>query len=161
MEDPDDAADDGAAEAFAEAGFYSSVWAIEQLFRTFKTEGFNIERLTVADDAARRRLIMAALVAAVTVRQLDHARDGAGAPSSLRPLADAIDAVDLPLLKAFTPSCRAGPSGRKTPIPKARSPTRPGCAPASAAGQATTANQPLSSCSTNGSPYKPPKMAQT
>lgn len=85
---------------------------------------------------------MAALVAAVTVRQLDHARDGAGAPSSLRPLADAIDAVDLPLLKAFTPSCRAGPSGRKTPIPKARSPTRPGCAPASAAGQATTANQP-------------------
>jgi hypothetical protein len=50
-------------EAMAVADLYRRRWAIEQLFRTLKTEGFNIEDIDIGDDAPRSRLVMAALVA--------------------------------------------------------------------------------------------------
>ncbi len=85
-------------EAWEVAALYRRRWAIEQLFRTLKTQGFDVEGLRIKDAAPRNKLIMAALVAAVCVQQLVHARDGG--PGKLRPLADAFEPDDQPLLQA-------------------------------------------------------------
>ena len=90
-----------ADEAFALAGLYRRRWAIEQLFRTLKTGGFDIEGIGVADQTPLKNLVMAALVAAVSVQQLVHARDGAPDPAPLRPLTDAFEPEDAPLLQAL------------------------------------------------------------
>lgn len=90
-----------AAEAFAVANLYRRRWCIEQLFRTLKTRGFDIEGVLIQDEAPLCRLTMAALVAAVTIQQLVHARDGDQGPGSLRPLTDAFEPEDQPLIEAF------------------------------------------------------------
>ena len=100
------------------ADLYRRRWAIEQLFRTLKTEGFDVEGLSIAADAPRARLVVAALVAAVIVQQLVHARDGTQGPSPLRPLTDAFDAADLPLLKAFTAKLQGKTARQKNPHPE-------------------------------------------
>ncbi|WKL26413.1 transposase [Sinorhizobium meliloti] len=56
---------------------YRRRWAIEQLFRTLKTQGFDIEGIRIEDEVPRSKLVTAALIAAVSVQQLVHARDGA------------------------------------------------------------------------------------
>jgi hypothetical protein len=66
------------ADAWAVADLYKRRWAIEQLFRTLKSQGFDIENLDIEDAAPRLRLIAAAVVAGVCVQQLVHARDGDG-----------------------------------------------------------------------------------
>lgn len=109
---------ESAAEAFAVAELYRRRWAIEQLFRTLKTAGFDVEGLEIDDAGARRRLVMAALVAAVTVQQLVHARDGTQGPSPLRPLTDALEAADLPLLKAYTAKLQGKTARQKNPHPE-------------------------------------------
>src|SRR5215213_8264961 len=42
-----------AAEAFAVADLYRRRWAIEQLFRTLKTKGFDIEAVRIGEDGPR------------------------------------------------------------------------------------------------------------
>ncbi len=74
-----------AAEAFAVADLYRRRWAIEQLFRTLKTKGFDIEALRIGEDAPRASSSMAALVAAVTIQQLVHARDGGAGKAASGP----------------------------------------------------------------------------
>ncbi|WP_245314323.1 IS4 family transposase, partial [Rhizobium sp. R634] len=65
-----------ADEAAAVIALYRRRWTIEQLFRTLKTQGFDIEGLRIEDEGALSNLVMAAFVAAVIVQQLVHARDG-------------------------------------------------------------------------------------
>ena len=77
---------------------YRKRWAIEQLFRTLKTQGYDVEGLRIEGTVPRTKLVMAALVAAVHVQQLVHARDGG--PGPLRPLTDAFEPEDQPLLEA-------------------------------------------------------------
>jgi hypothetical protein len=107
-----------AAEAIAVADLYRRRWAIEQLFRTLKTKGFDIEGLLVADEAPLRNLVMATLVAAVTIQQLVQARDGAGGPGALRPLTDAFEPEDQPLLEAFCTKLEGKTERQKNPHPK-------------------------------------------
>ena len=57
------------------AGFYRQRWLIEELFRTLKTRGSDIERVSVAEGPFEK-LAVAAIIAAVTVLQLGRARDG-------------------------------------------------------------------------------------
>lgn len=90
-----------AADAFAIADLYRRRWCIEQLFRTLKTRGFDIEGLLIEDEAPLCRLVMATLIAGVTIQQLVHARDGDQGPGPLRPLTDAFEPHDQPLLEAF------------------------------------------------------------
>lgn len=90
-----------AGEALAIADLYRRRWAIEQLFRTLKTRGFDIEGVRVEDEAPLKNLVTATLVAAVTVQQLVHARDGDPDPGRLRPLTDAFEPEDQALLRAF------------------------------------------------------------
>jgi hypothetical protein len=107
-----------AAEAFAVANLYRRRWAIEQLFRTLKTQGFDIEDVLIEDQVPLRNLVMAALVAAVTIQQLVHARDGEQGPGPLRPLTDAFEPEDQPLLEAFTATLEGKTLRQKNPHPK-------------------------------------------
>jgi DDE family transposase len=109
---------ENAAEAFAVAGLYRRRWVIEQLFRTLKAQGFDIEGLLVEDEAPLRRLVMATLIAAVTIQQLVHARDGIQGPEPLRPITDAFEPEDAPLLEAFCAKLEGKTERQKNPHPK-------------------------------------------
>jgi hypothetical protein len=106
-----------AADAFTVAALYRRRWAIEQLFRTLKTGGFDIEGALIEDETPLKNLVMAALVAAVTVQQLVHARDGAAGPGPVRPLTDAFEPEDSPLLEAFTRQLEGKTQRQKNPHP--------------------------------------------
>jgi hypothetical protein len=106
-----------AAEAFAVADLYRRRWAIEQLFRTLKTEGFDIEGAQIADEAPLKNLVMAALIAAVSVQQLVHARDGVAGQGSIRPLTDAFEPEDAPILQALCRQLEGKTARQKNPHP--------------------------------------------
>jgi len=106
------------AEAITVAGLYRRRWAIEQLFRTLKTKGFDIESLPFSDDPPRERLVTATLIAAVTIQQLVHAREGVQGPSPLRPITDAFEETDRPLLRAFTAELEGKTARQKNPHPE-------------------------------------------
>jgi hypothetical protein len=105
-----------AADAFAVAELYRRRWAIEQLFRTLKTQGFDVEGLRIEEPAPRNRLVTAALIAAVTIQQLVHARDGG--PGPLRPASDAFEPDDIPLLEACCAELEGKTARQKNPHPK-------------------------------------------
>jgi hypothetical protein len=105
-----------AAEAWAVAELYRRRWAIEQLFRTLKTDGFDLEDLSIEEPAPRNRLIAAAVIAAVCIQQLVHARDGG--PGPLRPVSDAFAPEDLPLLEACCAQLEGKTQRQKNPHPK-------------------------------------------
>jgi Transposase DDE domain len=100
------------------ADLYRRRWAIEQLFRTMKTQGFDIEGLRIEEDTPRCNLVMAALIAAVTVQQLVHARDGADAQGRLRPAVDAFEEDDIPLLEALCTKLEGKTQRQKNPHKK-------------------------------------------
>jgi hypothetical protein len=107
------------AQALAVADLYRRRWTIEQLFRTLKTQGFDIEGVLVEEEAPLRRLVMATLVAAVIVQQLVHARDGTtGRPAPLRPVTDAFHPEDIPLLEAFCAKLQGKTERQKNPHPE-------------------------------------------
>jgi hypothetical protein len=107
-----------AAEAFEIANLYRRRWAIEQLFRAMKTQGFDIEGLRIEDEAPLANLVMAIFIAAVVAQQLVHARDGALEQGSLRPLTDAFEPEDRPLLEAFNAKLEGNTQKQKNPHPK-------------------------------------------
>ena len=96
---------------------YRRRWAIEQLFRTMKTDGFNIEAVRMENDTPREILATATLVAAVTIQQLVHAREGANEPR-LRPLIDAFEPEDQPVLEAFCAQVEGKTQRQKNPHPR-------------------------------------------
>ena len=104
--------------AFNIADLYRRRWAIEQLFRTMKTQGFDVEGLRIEDDTPRCNLAMAALVAAVTVQQLVHARDGGEKTGPLRPIIDVFDEEDRPLLEALCAKLEGKTDRQKNHHPK-------------------------------------------
>lgn len=105
-----------AAQAWAVVELYRKRWAIEQLFRTLKTKGFDIEGLRIKDPEPRDKLVMATLIAAVVIQQMVHARDGG--PGPLRPCTDAFDPEDIPLLEAFCAKLEGKTERQKNPHPK-------------------------------------------
>lgn len=104
-------------EALEVADLYRRRWAIEQLFRAMKTQGFDIEALRIADDEPFSKLAAAALIAAIAVQQLVHARDG-GPIERLRPASDAFELDDAPLLEAFCAKLEGKTACQKNPHPK-------------------------------------------
>ncbi len=107
-----------AGQALAAAELYRRRWAIEQLFRTLKTQGFDIEGLRIEDDAPRCNLVMAALVAAVTVQQLVHAREGRAGPRPIQPLTDAFEPEDTALIEALSKTLEGKTQRQKNPHPR-------------------------------------------
>lgn len=105
-----------AADAWAVVGLYRRRWAIEQLFRTLKTQGFDIEGVRIEEPEPRDKLVIAAFIAALAVQQLVHSRDGG--QGLLRPSTDAFDADDLPLLQAYCAKLEGKTERQKNPHPK-------------------------------------------
>jgi len=105
-----------AAQAWEVVELYRKRWAIEQLFRTLKTKGFDVEGLRIEDPGPRDKLVTAALIAATHIQQLVHARDGG--PGPLRPCTDVFPPEDIPLLEAFCAKLEGKTERQKNPHPK-------------------------------------------
>ncbi len=102
------------ADAQRIVSFYRQRWTIEQVFRTLKTKGFDVEALRQAEGGPLEKLVTASLIAAVTVLQLVRERDG----SANRPLSDAFDDDDQPALEAISTSLEGKTAKQKNPHPK-------------------------------------------
>lgn len=102
-----------AADARRMVSFYRERWIIEQLFRTLKTRGFDVEALRLAEGGPFEKLIVASLIAAVTVLQLVRERDGAAG----RPLEDAIDTHEQEALEAVSAQLEGKTARQKNPHP--------------------------------------------
>lgn len=94
-------------------GLYRMRWVIEQLFRTIKTKGFDIERVSMAE-APFEKLAAAALVAGVSCLQLVQDRDGL----ARRPLDDVFESEDRPALEAVSAKLEGKTEKQKNPHPK-------------------------------------------
>lgn len=115
-------------------GLYRRRWVIEELFRTMKSKGFQIEQVSIAD-APLEILAAAALVAAVRVMQMVRDRDG----QAKRPLEDVFESAELPALEAVSRSLEGKTQKQKIPTPGTPSPSLPGFAPDLAVGPDITA----------------------
>lgn len=89
---------------------YRQRWIIEPLFRTIKTQGFDIARVLMAT-APFRNLCAMTLVASVSCLQLVQDRDGEGQ----RPLEDVFSPTGRPWKRSRLP-LRVGRKGRRTHI---------------------------------------------
>src|SRR6185312_16093187 len=83
------------ADARRMIGFYRLRWTIEQLFRTMKTKGFDVEALRQEPDGPLEKLVTAILIAAVKVMQVVAEREG----QDKRPFSDVFDPDDQPALQ--------------------------------------------------------------
>ena len=100
------------------AARYARRWQIEEVFRSMKRKGFDIEALAIRDEAPRNRLILACFIAACVVMQMTAERDGPRDGLSLRPLTDAFDPGDRTLLEALSHDLRGRTMRQKTPHPE-------------------------------------------
>jgi len=106
------------ADALEIAEIYAKRWKIEEIFRTMKRKGFDVESLRIGEEAPRNRLILACLLAAAVVLQMTAARDGSADGRALRPLTDAFDPEDRPLLEAISRDLEGRTERQKNPHPK-------------------------------------------
>lgn len=101
------------ADASRIIGFYRDRWVIEQLFRTMKTRGFDVEALRITETQPFSIICMAALIAAIQVMQMVRERDGLAG----RPMQDSFDTADLPMLKAVCTTLEGKTERQKNPHP--------------------------------------------
>jgi hypothetical protein len=94
-------------------GWYRRRWIIEQVFRTLKGQGLAIEESQILDPEVLAKLATAALIAAVRVMQLVHARDG----TTGQVLADAFQVEDEPLIEALVIKLQGKTAKQKNPHP--------------------------------------------
>lgn len=102
------------ADAFRILGCYRRRWTIEQIFRTLKTQGFDIEQSQIVEAKTMIKLVTAALIAAVKVQQLVQARDGATGQR----LADAATDADPAFLAALNARLEGKTDKQKNPHPQ-------------------------------------------
>jgi Transposase DDE domain len=93
---------------------YRMRWTIEELFRTLKTAGFDIEEADIGEPQVMIKFVAAATVAAVTIMQLVRARDG----TTDQPSADAFEPDDQPILEALSARLEGKTARQKNPHPK-------------------------------------------
>ena len=90
---------------------YRKRWTVEQVFRTVKSAGFDLEQSQVLDADTMIKLATATLIAAVRVMQLVVARDGTTAQA----LADAVDPAEEPLVEALVAELEGATAKQKNP----------------------------------------------
>jgi hypothetical protein len=100
------------------AALYRRRWHIEQVFRSYKSEGFDIEKLRLQDEAPLEKVAAACFVATVIAQQLVHARDGAPPGKLQRPMLDAFQPDDIPLIEAFCKDLEGKTERQKNPHPR-------------------------------------------
>ena len=101
-----------AAEAMQVVGWYRLRWTIEQVFRTMKTDGVDVETSQLTSPCALLKLVTIALIAALRVMQLVIGRDG----RTGQPLTDVIaDPVEVPALRAINATLEGRTQKLKNP----------------------------------------------
>ena len=95
-------------------GWYRARWTVEQVFRTMKTQGFDLEGSQIETPEAMAKLAVAVLIAAVRTMQLVYARSGATGQR----LSDAMDEAAEPLVEALTQRLEGKTERLKNPHPK-------------------------------------------
>ena len=95
-------------------GFYRLRWTIEQLFRTMKTKGFDVEALRQEQDGPLEKLVTAILIAAIKVMQLVAEREG----QAKRPLSDVFDPDDQPAVERVCQTLEGKTTKQKNPHPQ-------------------------------------------
>jgi hypothetical protein len=101
------------AKAFQVVLWYRRRWTIEQLFRTLKTQGLDVESSQIESAEALQRLAFLALIAATHILQLLGARDGA----LVRPVSDIFTPEQVSILNALQPSLEGCTAASKNPHP--------------------------------------------
>jgi hypothetical protein len=94
--------------------WYRQRWHIEQLFRTSKSQGLDIESSQVETAEALFNLAAVAMIAATKIMQLVLAREG----TVDRPATDVVAADHLPLLQALQRSLEGKTDKQKNPHPQ-------------------------------------------
>jgi hypothetical protein len=102
------------ADARRIVGFYRLRWTIEQLFRTMKTKGFDVEALRQEQDGPLEKLVTVILIAAIKVMQLVAEREG----EARRPLRDVFDPDDQPVLERVCQTLEGKTAKQRNPHPK-------------------------------------------
>jgi hypothetical protein len=102
------------ADAVRTVELYRRRWAIEQLFRTLKSQAIDIEACLLADGKALERLAATSLLAATTVLQLVHARGQAGHDT---PVARVFTADEVDALRAVMPQLNGRTEKQRNPHP--------------------------------------------
>jgi len=92
---------------------YRLRWHIEQLFRTLKTDGFDVEDSQVVEGHALMNLVTAALIAAMQTLQLTLARDGA----TRQPVSDGFNATEVSVLRRVEQSLPGKTAKQLNPHP--------------------------------------------
>ncbi|HEY3849227.1 MAG TPA: IS4 family transposase [Acetobacteraceae bacterium] len=93
-------------------GWYQMRWIIEQVFRTLKSAGVEVESSQITRPANLLKLTVVALIAAVRVMQLVLARDGSTGQS----LSDAAEPADVPALQAINATLEGRTEKLKNPF---------------------------------------------
>jgi Transposase DDE domain len=102
------------AQALQIVGWYRERWHIEQLFRTSKSQGLDLESSQVADAEALFKLAAIAMIAASKIMQLVLARAG----TVDRPATDVVTREQLPVLEALQGKLEGKTAKQKNPRPK-------------------------------------------
>ena len=103
---------DSAAEAMRVVGWYRLRWIIEQVFRTMKTDGVDVETSQITTPGSLLKLVTVALLAAIRVMQLVLGRDG----STGQALTDVADPIEVPALRAISTSLEGRTEKLKNPF---------------------------------------------
>ena len=101
-------------EARTVIGFYRQRWTIEQLHRTMKSRGLDIEESLLADAHALENYAAAVVTASVRVMQLVQARGAAGEVVSAERV---FDAEEIQVLEAVVPKFEGRTEKQKNPHP--------------------------------------------
>ena len=93
--------------------WYRLRWTVEQVFRTMKTDGVDVETSQITTPGSLLKLVTIALIAAIRVMQLVMGRDG----STGQPLTDVIaDAAEVPALQAINATLEGRTEKLKNPF---------------------------------------------
>ena len=101
------------AQALQVVSWYRERWHVEQLFRTSKSQGLDLESSQVEAAEALFKLAAITMIAATRIMQLVLARDG----TVDRPATDVVAADQLPVLEALQARFEGNTAKQKNPHP--------------------------------------------
>ena len=90
---------------------YKDLARVEQVFRTMKSQGFDLEQSQIETPQVMAKLILAVLIAALRTMQLVYARSG----TTGQKLSDAMDETAEPLVEALTAKLEGKTAKLKNP----------------------------------------------
>lgn len=94
-------------------GWYRQRWHIEQLFRTLKLQGLDLESSQIETDSSLMKLAVVATQAATTIMQLVLARDG----TQPHPASDAFSPEEIQVMEALQPKLNGRTAKQQNPHP--------------------------------------------